>query len=180
MKIKDDEKIEKISGSWQRAEKVDDLEVDDDTNCNCCAYNCSHGLGDETEGIGNQWIENILIVPLFRSAIILRNILDTWRDLLFLRILVKNHPVNLVWKIYYHYKLKYDTYLLFIFVTLKYILRIMYLPTPHHMHVVTQGHFWVEFNRFEFWVFFLLDWRPYQIKRAQSALLITHSWRETN
>ena len=38
----------------------------------------------------------------------------------------------------------------------------------------------VEFNRFEFRVFILLDWLPNQGERTQSALLFTHNWRENN
>ena len=41
-------------------------------------------------------------------------------------------------------------------------------------------NFQVEFNRFEFRVFLLLDKLPHQGWRIQFVLLFTHSWRENN
>ena len=41
---------------------------------------------------------------------------------------------------------------------------------------------WVGCNTklFEFWVFLLQDWFPYQDQKAQSALLFSHSWKENS
>ena len=44
----------------------------------------------------------------------------------------------------------------------------------------TGSIFEVEFNRFEFRVFLLLDSLPHQGWRTKSALLFTHSWKENN
>ena len=38
----------------------------------------------------------------------------------------------------------------------------------------------MEFDRFEFRVFLLLDWLPHQGWRTQSVLQFTHSWKENN
>ena len=46
---------------------------------------------------------------------------------------------------------------------------------------VTQSQFLkLSLTSFEFRVFLLLNWLPYQGQRAQFALLSTHSWRKNN
>ena len=56
-----------------------------------------------------------------------------------------------------------------------------YLYTrPPHEQDVTKCYFLAESHRFEFSVFLLLYWLPYEGWRAKSNLLFTYSWRENN
>ena len=56
----------------------------------------------------------------------------------------------------------------------------MYLPNRCAWQGCDTKAILKQFNRFEFRVFFLLDWLPYKGKKSQSAQVFTHSWRENN
>ena len=60
------------------------------------------------------------------------------------------------------------------------ILLVCIYPTPPHGKDTPRGHFWVEFNWFEFRVFYFLGRLSQQSKRIQFALLLTHRWKENN
>ena len=48
-----------------------------------------------------------------------------------------------------------------------------------HVKDITQGQFLSSLTGLNS-VFLLIDWLPYQVQRASSTLLFTHSWREDN
>ena len=49
--------------------------------------------------------------------------------------------------------------------------------TPAHEQDTTQDQFWAEFNSFEFRVFILLNWLPYEVLTVQ---FVFHCWRENS
>ena len=54
VKLKENEKIDKISGPCQRTEKVMEYESESDTNCSWCTWNGPKRIGKGFGEFGNQ------------------------------------------------------------------------------------------------------------------------------
>ena len=85
VKLKESEKNNKYRYIAWELKKTLEHESDDCTNCNWCSW-CSHQrIGTGLEDLEIKWrVETIQTTALLRWARILRRVLETWGDLLFL------------------------------------------------------------------------------------------------